>query len=763
MGEDADMPPNPFLDMEADVDPEDRCSPTLDSDQDGLTNGCECELGTDPARPDTDSDQILDGREDANRNCRFDAGETDARNRDTDGDGASDGEEVAAGTDPLNPDSDDDGISDGAELASGCMNPLATDTDGDGLPDNVEDSNKDGQLGTCVNRVYTAECAGFESDACKTDTNGDGTPDSDEVQYLDCTPDDTANLTPPLLLSNTQADYKIALEPNVTHVAVPGLPIHAFNDAPSGYAGLVGSFIPPNAATPEQATAWVVNQIRNAYPAAVQRTSGRRVSTHDGFQAIAGAIVELPGGLQADTARNQILSRMASSTINPNVSGNFAPAAANDRMLAVFQVVKRASTSIVAMAVVPESSYVQTTGTAGFRVDDIAGGTTIAKAATPLETDCVSYRVTSQAKVDFIWILDGSGSMSEEIGAVKAFASQFGQILQASNLDWRIAVASGSCDKIAQDTSISPEVSALFTTGGSNTCAGVPFGPQLQYVLPNGRLCDKNGALFTNDIQKFRDCVDVLDPSSVGLRIAGEHTVTMGAAAINRALPRSNSDPSKLRPDAATIIISVTDEFDDHIQARMGWRDAGGSGEPPNDPTLSGFDSAQLDTVVQPFIDYFLRPEVNASVFGIYWIPGTPCTIASEASAGIDRIVNRTGGTAGNICQQDLTATLQQIATASVGLASGLRLRGVPVPPSLEVKVGQVSTGNILDPARSRADGWDYDAIVNRVSFKGPNPPQTGDRIVIPYLRWEGSVQQCTLDSDCPQEQKSICREGVCL
>jgi hypothetical protein len=89
-------------------------------------------------------------------------------------------------------------------------------------------------------------------------------------------------------------------------------------------------------------------------------------------------------------------------------------------------------------------------------------------------------------------------------------------------------------------------------------------------------------------------------------------------------------------------------------------------------------------------------------------------------------------------------------------------LRGTPAPPSIDVKVGQQSTGNIVPWTRSRDDGWDYDAIVNRVVFNGNNPPQTGDTVVIPYRRWQDSINQCTSDEDCPQEQKLKCIAGVC-
>jgi hypothetical protein len=80
---------------------------SADTDNDGLTNLQEYQLGTDP------------------------------RNPDTDGDGVPDGLEVKLGTNPLNPDTDGDGLTDGQELQLG-TNPLNRDTDGDGIPDGIE-------------------------------------------------------------------------------------------------------------------------------------------------------------------------------------------------------------------------------------------------------------------------------------------------------------------------------------------------------------------------------------------------------------------------------------------------------------------------------------------------------------------------------------------------------------------------------------------------------------------------------------------------
>lgn len=175
-----------------------------DSDGDGLGDRAEIEDGwtvevvgqtpytgyADPRRGDSDSDQVPDIEE---KNVWG----TDARLRDTDGDGIDDYDEIHGFryrqkgdlsdtefsetyenedwvTDPLNPDTDGDGLSDGFELTLG-SNPQVDDaadfidTDQDGLSDTDETSS----CGIVVN--------GDPRDACSSkyepDTDGDGLPD----------------------------------------------------------------------------------------------------------------------------------------------------------------------------------------------------------------------------------------------------------------------------------------------------------------------------------------------------------------------------------------------------------------------------------------------------------------------------------------------------------------------------------------------------------------------------------------------------------
>lgn len=104
---------------------------TLDSDQDGLTDVQERELGTDPTNPDSDNDGLGD-KEESN-------GVTDPINPDSDGDGLSDGDERSWGSNPLVKDTDGDTLLDGAEVhQEQPTSPIRADTDGDGINDNLD-------------------------------------------------------------------------------------------------------------------------------------------------------------------------------------------------------------------------------------------------------------------------------------------------------------------------------------------------------------------------------------------------------------------------------------------------------------------------------------------------------------------------------------------------------------------------------------------------------------------------------------------------
>lgn len=184
-----------------------------DIDGDGLSNADEAAVGSDPLKPDTDRDKIVDGVDNCvlirNRDQRDLDGDgkgdpcdpdrdgdglantdepahgTDPDRWDTDGDWLSDGDEVARGMDPLRADPDEDELTDSHELFWG-SNPFNPDTDGDTLTDGEEvwrarslptyvDSDADGLDDPDEYRIHG-------TDPMRADTDDDGWTDGQEVQ-----------------------------------------------------------------------------------------------------------------------------------------------------------------------------------------------------------------------------------------------------------------------------------------------------------------------------------------------------------------------------------------------------------------------------------------------------------------------------------------------------------------------------------------------------------------------------------------------------
>ncbi len=220
---------------EADEDELSACSPTTDSDGDGLSDAAEATLGTDPNNADSDGDGRPDGEEvgadpaspadedgdgiiDALDSATADADgdgvmdQQDPANADpcvpnaaspacqavtdSDGDGLSDAVEATLGTDPNNADSDGDGRPDGEEVGADPASPAdedgdgiidaldsaTADADGDGVMDQQDPANAD----PCIPNRENARCLALDRDQDgildqqDLDDDNDGIPDQAE-------------------------------------------------------------------------------------------------------------------------------------------------------------------------------------------------------------------------------------------------------------------------------------------------------------------------------------------------------------------------------------------------------------------------------------------------------------------------------------------------------------------------------------------------------------------------------------------------------
>ena len=170
-----------------------------DSDNDGISNAMEmagppCPSATGPTNPlvaDTDGDGVLDGAECAlgsNPNDPLSKPALPASANDPDGDRLSTQFELAIGTNPTNADTDGDGVRDDVEYKAYNSNPFVANTDGDICVDSKEIASVDGN--NVVNSADLAIVAGaFGSSTAPNyvndfDTNKDGAITAGDLAFI---------------------------------------------------------------------------------------------------------------------------------------------------------------------------------------------------------------------------------------------------------------------------------------------------------------------------------------------------------------------------------------------------------------------------------------------------------------------------------------------------------------------------------------------------------------------------------------------------
>ena len=494
----------------------------VDTDSDGLTDPEEAVLGTNPNRADTDGDGLSDGNEVRQRN-------TDPLSIDTDCDGVTDGAEVAAGTDPLRADSDGDGLSDGLELGTSCnvaptvptqttqaclsrcvadadptttTNPRAVDSDGDGIDDGAEDANQNGRVDAGeldprnaadvpVDGADAAACAVQNLRKITLVTRGDATAD-------------LVLAIPEAPFAAPNAQVTTVVRSGVTHGAM------VFDPA-TQTAGLVVKLPAGNLGTGDVSAQ--LTQLETALNAVGTRgtSATQTFTTWDGEAGAIGRYTwtDANNDRVRKTLNDIALNRLGGAT------GLLTPAGGDDLGPYTLQVelIRRSDTSTVLVMAMTQSARVASSEQALFRLDDLANGSAVAQFGDDTGTQCDRFVVQPAQKVDFVVVLDNSGSMDNELNAVATAASEIGAQLSASTVDFRLAVLSSDLDNINNSANAATLLTAW--EGEGNPGVGSP------------RFCE-----FTNNVTTFRDCV-----SAVGIAGSGaENFFRPFACALGRSV-----------------------------------------------------------------------------------------------------------------------------------------------------------------------------------------------------------------------------------
>jgi hypothetical protein len=737
---------------------------TRDTDCDGLSDYDEYNVmyangaHTDPCNADTDGDGIQDGTEmgrtmsvssacmghfipDAQPSTK-----TDPTLDDTDGDGLKDGEEdknkdgkVDPGeSNPLMIDSDCDGISDPDEIHGtlGCVtDPLKLDTDADGLPDGLEEGVQGPGIDPGAPPLHCTYAMGvFDTDpatktsACNPDTDGDGIQDGAEdanqngkLDTGELDPNSgtdgvgpahdacaVTNLKPINFNIAASADVQVALVPDFAEVVdvsdASGPRGLIFYDATHKVAGLAiddTRMPPPSDATAEESFAKIKMLSTGLLSLPITQT----FTTWDGFAQSVRSSYDQAAVADLKTQMNNIAAAFGLTGALSGTAGINGPF----HMQAEY-VRRTATRSVILIAITPSSMF---NGQTLFTLDDVAGGSALAQFGDYAGVTCDVFDSTVNAKVDFLWVVDDSGSMASSQAAVANTGSQFGTKLAAAGLDWHVAATTTTADQ----------------SGVRATTADVNV-MQTWFTMGN-------------------------TPPWFGTSGSGNETIFDGVTfRVPQLLPRTTSTVlppvDKFRDGAAIHIIALTDTRDQ-----------------------SGQSAASFTN----FLNNIDGMGGKAVMHGIICPEGQDCGDGEtvEIPGKIHTAIRNTGGVIGdiNVAKNDPTQLGQYIdAILNAAIAgTGHQLARPPISATIKVAMETGSTKGTCttsDVPRDRSNGFDFDSATRKIVFFGNCIPNAaGHKIAVSYRFWnDGSPDPggdpcnhtCTAPQACdPTSAMCVC------
>ena len=679
---------------------------------------------------------------------------------DPDADGDKVPDSVEAGPDPKKPvDTDGDGKPDY----------LDQDSDNDGVPDGKEDLNADGKLGCCLTTCKKIEskwqkenCKNFTKDGCgpgqkctagkclpaaaflcsngetspfKKSTFNDGISDKERPNFICYKSGEAGKGLKQMKFEKLYpGDWQLALEMASSYGAFK------INGAAAKEAGAVFDLTSSNIAvagfvlsipTKETDVLKLTTQLMSAVTTKLpgnknvsQLSSGNKGVSHDKFPTVLGVQLDVTMATATNVlaVRNALLPVLlgrSAAALSGLPQTSFGPS--TSRVLVRLQTLLRKDGRYLVMGGVADSAMVSDPKKdTGIHLDDISNGTGLAQHKDKDTVECDPFTIKSTPKADIIWVVDESGSMSDNRLDVANNAADFFSRALKSGLDFRMAVTN------------------VVDPGDSKYKAAVGRFCSKQYAFDaSGKLTNSQDAydmggtdrFLTPSEQKiFKSCV--LNPP--GYEGGSEYGMYNAYKAVTNHLPRKANSPSRIRPDATLVVIVATDELP---ASAMDIFNPFVIIELKNCVISKATSDWILKTKYKADMDLYTgKSKYGADGKAVMHTIGGVCnnTCSADIAHGYIQVSQALGGQVGDVCQKNLGKTLQLILDSISGHSSPAVLEYVPISASLAVALGK----NVL--TRSRTKGFDYAASNNSLIFIDVKFGK-GDQVVASYRRW---VQQ---------------------
>jgi hypothetical protein len=705
------------------------------------------------AGKDQDGDKIPDTKEGCNKDTD---GDKIPDYQDTDADGDKILDKIEAGSTPNNPpDSDGDKTPDFQDK----------DSDNDGINDGDEDLNGDGKLGCCLTKcgekregcptVKANECgkgqkcvsglcqptvaflcSDGETDPTKKVTYPGGKADTELPTFICRQAGETGSkgLKPMLFKkSTTGGAWHLALEPTSTYgdiaIANPkGKEAGANFDLTASNQGVAGFILSMPATSSDVSTLSgnIATKITTSLPGkstVSTLVSGTTGTSHDKFPMVVSTrlAVTLSAAKTVGAVRNSLfpllLGRPASQ-ISKLPSPSFGPSSTT-HVIAYETLLRSGDSRVLVMGAVAQKAMASDDSKlTGIHLEDLSNGTGLATPADGDTIECDPFILASTPVADIIWVVDESGSMSDNRQDIVNNANDFFTRAVKSGLDFRMGVAGVKSPAYTSGVKVGKFCSKISTSSSDDGGTDRFLKPTEQNIFKS---CVKNPPYYEGG-------------SEYGLA----HTY----GAVTSHLPRkpsSANDLTKIRKEATLVIIIATDEAPQELKSYTTYNGKSGFlGYTEYDiNTCTSSKQSQINAYVKDWITLLqgkhgtYGTEAKATVHLIAGTCKKPCgSYGPEYPWGYQELVKATKGQQADICQKNLGTTLQLIINSISGAASPAILQYVPISASLAVALNKTQL------QRSRQNGFDYVSSSNSLVFNGVKFAK-GDQVVASYRRWQ--------------------------
>jgi len=426
-----------------------------------------------------------------------------------------------------------------------------------------------------------------------------------------------------------------------------------------------------------------------------------------------------------------------------------------------------------------------------FGLADVAGGAALARYFDRPRARCELSKTEHKA-VDFLFVVDDSGSMGASQTRLAAAGTAMANALENSTLDWRAALVTSSYHLTGATASNNRGIVRGFTEDVQ----------VLQSWLRQGSTCQTN-----NTCSPGTGFPAWSVPAPTCVRTGGGHGANGGCwvgtggsgsegmlGAARLALMNLRGD---IRADADIAVVILTDTEDQTRGLYFSGSNTTSNAWEPIEHFVDFFQgrlsqakltasTTSATMLVQP-----IRAGLTIPVHAIYCPAGQNCgdsTVPAAVPTRIQRVVQETGGFLSDIRNQNaIQNTMAEIVDDIIGRA-GMETKEPFIGASMRVAIEHTRGAcNRADVPRSRVNGFDYDGFAQTVSLFGTcRPPrEVESRIAISYRTWDlieripceddsnfdellGACKNrfvCDIPSDtcvCPANPEPMCGVGAC-